>query len=269
MNENRKEGGTPILDVEDLSYSYVPGKAVFSDISFSLYPGDIFVILGANGAGKSTLLNCISGMLKPSHGKILIKGRPLEDYSTEEQAKIMGYVPQITIPTFSYTVRDYVVMGRAAYLGMFNVPGPKEYEIADRCLEEMNIRYLSDKMYDQISGGERQQVEIVRVLVQEAPLILLDEPTNHLDYGNQLKIIKVISQLAKSGLCVVLTTHMPDHAILLDGIVGLLNEEGRLLVGPAGEVITEQRLKELYKTDLHLVYIDELGRTACVAGRIH
>lgn len=117
-------------------------------------------------------------------------------------------------------------------------------------------------------GGERQQAQITRVLVQEPRLILLDEPTNHLDYGNQLKIVKTVSQLAAEGVAVVMTTHMPDHAILLNGSAGLMGADGRMTSGPAGSVISEAALRELYHTNLHLVYVDPLGRMACVAGKL-
>lgn len=258
----------PILEVSHLSYSYDKKRTIFSDIHFRLHKGEIFVILGRNGAGKSTLLNCISSILSPASGEILVKGRRIQHYQERDLARIMAYVPQISLPTFSYTVQDYVVMGRAPHLGLLNVPGPEEYAIADRCLERMNIAFLSDKFYDCISGGERQQAQIARVLAQEAELVLLDEPANHLDYGNQLKIIKTIAQLAKEGLTVVLTSHMPDHAILLNGTVGMLDQEGHMLCGPVGEIITEERLRNLYQTDLHLVYIEQLQRTVCVAGRL-
>ena len=258
----------PILEVRNLSYSYDGKHSVLSGINFSLHPGEVFVILGANGAGKSTLLNCMSDMLVPTGGEVLLEGRRVADYPVNELAKVMGYVPQISVPTFSYTVRDYVVMGRAPHMGLLNVPGREEYAKADEALEKMGISHLADKLYSNISGGERQQAQIVRVLVQESRVILLDEPTNHLDYGNQLKIVKIIAQLAREGLTVVLTSHMPDHAILLNGTVGLMDSRGSMRVGPAGEVLTEEALRELYHTDLHLVYIDKLQRTACVAGRL-
>ena len=259
---------SPLLEVKNLSFSYDGRNAVLRDIGFRVEPGEVFVILGANGAGKSTLLNCIGGVLSPTGGEVLLMGRRVGSYSAGERARIVGYVPQISAPAFSYTVRDYVVMGRAPYMGLLNVPGDAEYEMADRALERMGIGHLADKLCNGISGGERQQAQITRVLVQEPRLILLDEPTNHLDYGNQLKIVKTVSQLAAEGFAVVMTTHMPDHAILLNGSAGLMGSDGRMTSGPAGSVISEAALRELYHTNLHLVYVDPLERMACVAGKL-
>ena len=256
------------LEVRQLSFSYDKKNKVFSDISFELSPGEVFVILGANGAGKSTLLNCLANALTPDSGEILIDGKNENSMSTRETALRIGYVPQITVPTFSYDVRDYVVMGRAPHMKLLSVPGPEDYAKADTVMEYMGISHLAQKPYSNISGGERQQAQIARVLVQETDIVLLDEPTNHLDYGNQLKILKVISSMARErGISVIFTTHMPDHALLINGKVGILNHNGEMSVGPVEEVMTEDILKNLYNTDLRLIYMKELDRTVCVSGK--
>lgn len=257
------------LEVKNLSFAYHNQKAIFDDVSFSLCASEVFVILGANGAGKSTLLNCIAGILPPQSGEILVKGANLHTLSVGGLARVMGYVPQISVPAFSYKVRDYIVMGRAPHMGLLKVPGDEEYAMADEIMQYMGISHLAEKAYDQISGGERQQVQIARVLIQKTEIILLDEPTNHLDYGNQLKVIRQISRLARdSGRAVLMTSHMPDHALLLDSKVGILDNAGHMTVGRPEKVVSEAALRQLYHTDLHLIYIEQLGRYACVSGRL-
>ena len=213
-------------------------------------------------------VNCLSNLLTPLRGNILLKGKDIAHIPINEIAKVLGYVPQVHIPTFAYSIRDYVVMGRAPHMGLLSVPGETEYEKVDTVLKQMGIEHLADKLYTQISGGERQQVQIARVLVQESEIILFDEPTNHLDYGNQLKILQIISDLAKKGLTILMTTHMPDHAILLGGKVGILDRDGHMLVGAAETIISEESLKNIYNTQLHLIYIEQLKRMTCVAGNI-
>lgn len=256
-----------ILQGENLTYSYDKEQNTFQNLCFEMYAGDIFVILGPNGAGKSTLLNCLSNVITPSQGIVYLKNKPIQEYSIREVATIMGYVPQISSQTFSLTVRDYVVMGRAPYMGVLNTPGDAEYQKADEAMAKMNIQHLADKIYDQMSGGERQQAQIARVLAQEPEIILMDEPTNHLDYGNQLKIIEIIAQLSHDGMAVIMTSHIPDHAILLNGLVGLLDQQGHFVSGACNNVISETVLSELYGTEIHLVHIDVLNRTVCVAGK--
>ena len=263
MDTNKK------LEVKNLSFSYDGKKTIISNISFELNAGEVFVILGPNGSGKSTLLNCIANILKPTGGEGLVNGKSIYEMPVNELALIMGYVPQISTLAFSYTVRDYVVMGRAPHLGLLKVPGEAEYALADEVMDDMGISHLSDKIYSNISGGERQQAQIAKVLAQKTEIILLDEPTNHLDYGNQLKIIKEISKLAKEhDLAILMTSHMPDHAMLLNSKVGILDNTGHMEVGTPDNMISEDSLRRLYQTDLHLVYIEELERYVCVSGRL-
>jgi iron complex transport system ATP-binding protein len=259
---------SPLLEVQGACFSYDKTHYVFSDIALSFQPGDIFTILGPNGAGKTTLLNCISGYLPLISGSICISGTDLKNLSSNDRALSIGYVPQLQPQALDFSVRDYIVLGRAPHIGSFQTPGEKEYEIVERVMDQLKISYLSDKSLFQISGGERQQVQIARVLVQEPQIIMLDEPTNHLDYGNQLKILEMIVHLSEEDMLVILTSHMPDHAILLGGMVGILDREGHMNIGDADVIINEENLKKIYRAELHMVYIDEIGRKACVAGNL-
>lgn len=259
----------PMLKVENAKYSYSKGQTIFSDINFSLNKGDIFTILGPNGVGKSTLLNCLGNLLTLETGKIYVNGKEMHKIPINELAKEMGYIPQIHTPSFDYTVRDYIVMGRAPYMSMLKTPGKEEYDKVDEVMENLKISHMADKAYTRLSGGERQQIQIAKVLVQESKIILLDEPTNHLDYGNQIKVLKTLAGLSAKGITILMTTHMPDHAILLGGKVGILAPGGHMTIGNANEIITEEALNSIYNTDLHLIYIDKLKRNACVAGNIH
>lgn len=257
-----------ILEVQNLGFSYHKGRTIFSDVNFTLDHGEILTILGPNGAGKSTLLNCITNLLSPTSGKVLLEGQDIRQLPLKEIAKIIGYVPQTHTPAYGYTVRDFVVMGRAPYLGMFQKPSEKDYALVDQVLDSLNIAHLADRPYTEISGGERQQASIARVIVQKPKIIMFDEPTNHLDYGNQLRTVAMVKDLANRGYAVVMTTHMPDHAILLGGKAAVLDREGCLTVGSAEEILQEPLLRSIYQSDLHILYLEELGRKVCVAGSL-
>lgn len=257
-----------ILEVQDLGFSYHRGRTIFSDVNFSLDSGEVLTILGPNGAGKSTLMNCMANLLNPSSGRVLLEERDIRQIPLKEVAKIIGYVPQTHTPAYGYSVRDFVVMGRAPYLGMFQKPSEEDYALVDRVLDEMNIAKLADRPYTEVSGGERQQASIARVIVQEPKIIMFDEPTNHLDYGNQLRTVGMIKDLARRGYAVVMTTHMPDHAILLGGKVVILDQDGKLQVGAAEDILQEPLLRRIYRSDLHILYLEELGRKVCVAGSL-
>lgn len=253
-----------ILDVKDLSFRYDSSRLIFHHVNFSLDRGEVLSILGTNGAGKSTLLNCIANLFKPNTGEIQLNGKPMASMSMREVAKIVGYVPQIHTPAYAYTVREFVVMGRTPYIGAFASPSARDYQIADRALERMGIAHLRHKPYTEISGGERQQVTIARVIAQQPQLILLDEPTAHLDYGNQYRVVQMVKQLADEGYALIMTTHNPDHAIILNGKVAILNREGVLGVGQAAETLNRETLSSLYGLEIKTVFDEDAQRNICV-----
>ena len=253
-----------ILEVNDLEFYYHREKPVFHNVSFGLEAGEILTILGPNGAGKSTLLNCLANLLDPVSGQILLEGKDLRDIPLKEVAQIIGYVPQNHTSAYSYTIRDFVVMGRAPYLGMFAKPSEKDYALCDRVMEDLGIMRFADHPYTEVSGGERQQAMIARAIVQEPRIIMFDEPTNHLDYGNQMRMIRKVQRLAEQGYAVIMTTHMPNHAIQLGGKTAILNRQGLLRVGKTEEIITEEVLEEIYQEKIRLVYVKEAGRRICV-----
>ncbi len=255
-----------ILQIDNLSFSYNGRQPVFQNVSFSLAKGQIMSILGVNGAGKSTLLNCIANLLAPSAGHIMLEGQPMDRMKLQQVARFIGYVPQSHTPAYSYEVKDFVVMGRAPHLGPFQQPAKEDEELVEQALENLGISHLKHRSYTELSGGEQQQVMIARVIVQQPKLILLDEPTNHLDYGNQLRMLDRIRYLAEEGYGIILTSHMPDHVIMLGGTVGVLDNEGNLTVGNVEETITEKGLRQLYQSNLHLIYVDRVARKVCIPG---
>ncbi|NLL62672.1 MAG: ABC transporter ATP-binding protein [Ruminococcaceae bacterium] len=254
-----------IIEVKNLNFSYIKGgRQILKDINLSLKEGEIMSILGPNGAGKSTLLNCIGTLLIPDSGTISLCGKDAEKMKPKEVASILSYVPQTHIPAFSYSVFNFVLMGRAPKIGMFEKPKVEDIVAVEEVLKEVGLIELADKPYTEISGGERQQVIIARALVSEPKVILFDEPTAHLDYGNQIKILRVIKNLAEKGYAIVITTHNPDQAIMLGGTVAILSKEGRVEIGPVKEKITEETLKKLYDTELKLIQLEEVKRPVCV-----
>jgi len=253
-----------ILEVNNLSFHYHNSRTIFHEVSFSVDNGEVLSILGTNGAGKSTLLNCIANLFKPDSGHILLNGQPMSKMNIRDVARIIGYVPQVHASAYAYTVREFAVMGRTPYIGTFATPSMEDYRITDEALERMGIAHLRGKPYTEISGGERQQVMIARVIAQQPQLILLDEPTAHLDYGNQYRVVQMIRQLAAEGYALIMTTHNPEHAIILNGKVAILNREGVLGVGQAAETLCAKTLSNLYGLNIKTIYDDEARRNVCV-----
>jgi len=258
-----------IYEIQDISFSYpASDKPVLRGLSLAVGEGDIVTILGRNGAGKSTLLGCMLGILKPQGGTLTLAGREISHMSEREIASIAGYVPQSHMVSFGFSVMDFVLMGCASRIGLFSKPGGREREDAEASLRELGIEGLADKPYTEISGGERQKAAIARAIVSKPRIVLFDEPTAHLDYGSQILVLRIIQGLSRKGYAVVITTHNPDHALLLGGKAALLDNGGKLIAGDAGHVVTQENLSRIYQSDVRLEYIESIGRMACIYANL-
>lgn len=254
------------IRVEDICFRYgkTGSPAVFESLSFTISKGDLVCFLGPNGTGKSTLLKCLNGLLKPEKGSVYLYGKKISTLSRAEIASTTGFVPQSQTSTFPFPVRDVVIMGRTPHLPLFSSPGKKDRQIADEVMEMVGITHLADKPCTMISGGEWQLTLIARALTQEPEILILDEPTSHLDMGNQLKVLKFVQRLTRSGLTVVMASHFPDHAFLGSSRVAVLKDGNIFAMGSPDEVVTEAVLEKTYGVKVKVSYFEEAGRKVCV-----
>ncbi len=257
-----------ILEADEVSFHYDDDRLILDKVSLCIAPGEMLPLLGPNGAGKSTLLNCLVGALTPQEGKVLLADKDVRHLMPRDVAKVIAYVPQTSSPTYGYQVRNYIAMGRAPHKGMFQHPDDGDFALVDDAMARLGITHLAKKPYTQISGGERQLVNVCRPIVQQPRVILFDEPTSALDYGNQIKVLRMVKGLREQGYAIIMTTHNPDHPILLGGRVAILDRAGRLSCGSVEKLMTEERLSALYDVDLRVLRIDELGRDACMPSGI-
>ena len=258
-----------IYELRDLHFAYRPGAPeVLQGVALDLEEGRLLTILGCNGSGKSTLFGCMLGLLKPQSGSIALCGEDLTKLSPRAIASRVGYVPQSHTPAFDYTVFEFVLMGCAARVGLLSHPGAEERRRAEEAIARMGLEKLRDRPYTELSGGERQQVTIARAIAAQPRAILFDEPTSHLDFGNQVKVLRVIRELSADGYAVVVTTHDPNHALLLGGQTALFTGKGQVEVGAPETLLTEERLNALYGAELKLRYMDELERSVCLYPKL-
>ncbi len=249
------------LAMLNLSAGY-GARMVVSEISTSLHSGEVVCLLGPNGSGKTTFFKAILGLI-PSRGDILFDERYARTFTTRERARTLAYVPQIHVPPFPFSAMDVVLMGRTPFIGAFSIPSQDDRSEAARIMDLLHIGHLSDRNYAQISGGERQLVLIARALAQSPQFLIMDEPTSHLDFGNQIRTLNLIRELATRDMGVMITTHIPDHAfICATRVIALL--DGRIAAdGPPKEVLTCTLLKRMYGIDVDVVSVAE-GRCICV-----
>lgn len=251
----------PLLNVNNINFGY-DQRDVLKDISFKVNRGEIFFLLGPNGCGKTTLLDCVLGLLKPRQGDIQVNGTDISSIRPEAIARQVAYVPQSHEKTFPYTVKDIVLMGRAAYIGLFGSPSVEDMDIVDEALALVGILHLRGRRYTQLSGGEGQLVMIARALAQKTSLIIMDEPTAHLDFKHELVIMERIVELVKeTGLSVLMATHFPNHAFYFENNkiatrVALMSNSKFLAAGSPLDVLSEENIKLIYNINARVVSYD-------------
>jgi len=243
-----------LLSIKNGEFSYGE-KTIFKDLNLDVHQQEVVCILGANGCGKTTLMRCLNGGMKLKNGKVNLSNLNIASMKIEEVARKIGFVFQEHTAPFPFSVLEVVRMGRAPHLKLFSTPSSRDTAIAEEKLSMVGMFHLKDKPYTQISGGERQLVLIARTLAQEPQVILMDEPTSHLDFRNQTIILQIVNKLAQKGLAVIMTSHLPDHALLFSSLVAVMKGGHFITSGKPTDVMTEDSLREIYGIDVKMIEV--------------
>lgn len=239
------------IKVENLCFSY-GSREVLHGLDFEIPDGCLVNVLGPNGVGKSTLFRCILGLNQNYSGHVLVNGKDVKKLSIRERAREVSYIPQSHAPVYDYEVLDVVLMATGSDLKMLSNPGCAQRRRAYEALERIGIERFAHRRYTQISGGEQQLVLIARALAQNAKTIVMDEPTSALDYGNTVRVLSCVRQLAREGLSIVQSTHNPDHAFLYSDKT-LVLRDGRVdAYGNPRDVITSELISGLYDVEVEV-----------------
>src|SRR5438128_814049 len=188
-----------MLKVREVSFAYGRGHAstrrVLDHVSLDVGRGTIVGLLGPNGSGKTTLLRILAGILTPFTGGVWIDERPIGQLTRRDLARHIAVVPQETHSTFDFSVIDMVLMGRYPHLGLFELEGAADQEIARESLAATGTAALETRRFGTLSGGEKQRVVIASALAQASEMLLLDEPTAALDLAYQFEIAALLRRL--------------------------------------------------------------------------
>ena len=218
-----------IIKTENLSKSFKRGSNTLfavKNVNFTLNEGDFVNIIGRSGSGKSTFLNLLSGLLKPTEGKIFAKGKDMSDFSDIEISKyrneVIGFVPQSlgTLPNLN-------VLENVSLPYYLFKRDDSAYEKAAMLLDEMGILHLKDDFPRNLSGGELKRVLIARSMINSPELLILDEPTSDLDKNTTMEIMDLLKKINSKGTALIVVTHELD--ILKYGNTLCQMEDGSLI----------------------------------------
>jgi iron complex transport system ATP-binding protein len=239
-------------------------RDIVNNVSLDVASGEVMALVGPNGAGKSSILATLSGDLTPEKGEAMMMNRPTSSLRPMEQARRRAMLLQANQVSFPFTVQQVVDMGRSPWAGQ--PEEERDDEAVALAIDSVDIGHLATRRFNELSGGEKARVSLARVLAQETPIVLLDEPTAALDLHHQERVMGLIRRLGHDGKSVVVVVHDLNLAAAYADRVALI-VEGRIdATGSPTEVITAERISEVYRVEVD-VLTDNDGRQMVVPKR--
>ncbi|MGL4547982.1 ABC transporter ATP-binding protein [Eubacterium aggregans] len=222
-------------------------REIIKGFTATIHEGEFVGLIGSNGTGKSTLLKGVSGLLPITAGQIWVQGEDNASLSQRERARRMAVVPQHFAIDYDFYVEDIVMMGRNPYLGFRDREGHRDRDIVARAMAVTGTEKFRGRIFNELSGGEKQRVVIARAIAQEPEIILLDEPTSALDVHHQIEVMEMIVRLnTESGMTVVAVLHDLNLASRYCGRLIMINDGQVVADGPPEAVIVDDNMRLLY-----------------------
>ena len=219
------------ISINNLSKAYDNGFEALKKVNLEIKKGEIIALLGPNGAGKTTLISIICGIVTPSSGRVTVENFDIiEDYR-ETRSRIALVPQELTLELFE------TVFNNVSYSRVLNgkKPNPKHIE---KILKDLTLWDKKDQRLEQLSGGMKRRVLIAKALSHEPSILFLDEPTAGVDVELRRGMWKVVEDLRKTGVTIILTTHYIEEAEAIADRVAVINQ---------GEIIVIDKTKELLK----------------------
>jgi iron complex transport system ATP-binding protein len=235
------------IELQNISAGY-PGRLVLRELSLVIREGETVALLGPNGAGKSTLLQVMTGRHRVTAGGARLFGNDVRHLPAVERARLVSMVPQQIEVPMAFTVEEMVMMGRTATLSRWQGPSAGDRRIVEQAMIYTDVLGLRSRLFQEMSGGERQRVMIALALAAEPQLILLDEPTSHMDMNHRLEVLELISRLnCERGVAIVMVAHDLSLAAEFFPRLVMLDAQGRIAAdGPPAEVLRESMIESIY-----------------------
>ena len=242
-----------MINIKNIEVGYRTNK-VLNNVSLDLKQGDFTFLLGPNGAGKSTLLKSINGILKCDKGDIIVNDKSLAQYEDKELARVIAFIPQEFTMQFDFTVYEFVLMARYPWLNFWGHYQEKDHEIVKKYLDKLDLVSFQERLFNQLSSGEKQRVLIARALVQDTEYILMDESLSFLDINHQIEILNLLKEINQheKKTMIMISHNLNLAAEYADRIVFLKKGEIKAS-GKVSEVYNEEVLGEIFEMDVRMI----------------
>lgn len=234
-----------MLEATELEKKY-QGRKVVRNVNIRVGAGEIVGLLGPNGAGKTTTFYMIVGLTPPDRGDIFLNGERMTEIPMYLRArKGISYLPQEPSIFRKLTVEENIM----AILETLDLSPAERQSRLEALLGELNISHLAKNKAFTLSGGERRRLEITRALVISPQFILLDEPFAGIDPIVVMEIQKIIFQLKKRGIGVLITDHNVQETLEITDRSYIIYEGGILISGTSSEIANSPQAREIYLGD--------------------
>lgn len=250
-----------MLEARGISLS-LAAKHVLNDISLELKAGTVTVIMGPNGAGKTSLLRVMTGEVHASQGEVYLNDKPLAQWGAAQRARMMAVLPQSSTLDFGFSVEEVILLGRTPH----SSGARRDREIAHAALHQVDGEHLSKRLYTQLSGGEKQRVQLARVLAQVwepvdegEQCLFLDEPSASLDLAHQRLLLDTVKMFAARGLTVVMVMHDFNLAANCADKLVMLGDGRILAAGSVEAVLTENTIRRVFAVDAEIIRHPQSG----------
>ena len=247
-------------------------RPVLTDVSLTIKRGELVIILGPNGAGKSTLLKALTGDLTPHGGRITFDGKPLAEIRPRDLACERAVLSQSTSLNFPFTVLEVVRLGlEASRDGMSKGEAAR---LLHKALGAVGLSGFEGRLYQELSGGEQQRVQLARILCQAwagkpdgSAFLLLDEPVSNLDIRHQLQTLEAVRHHVEAGGGALMILHDINLAALYaDRLV--MMAEGRIRrEGKPAHILDRAAILDVYGVDMPVATAKESGRPFALLNR--
>jgi ABC-type Mn2+/Zn2+ transport system ATPase subunit len=237
-----------IINVENIKIKF-SSHTILSGFSFHLAQNDFLVLLGKNGSGKSTLIKALMGLVSIQDGIINVFNHPVSSSLFKKDICRIGYIPQILDIDYRmpFQVKEIVSMGRFGKLGLMKRLTPEDKDIIDHTMREINIEHLAKRPIGQLSGGEKQKVQIARALCQQPDLLLLDEPTSHLDLNSQYELIDLFQKIyEQKNISIILVLHDLYYIPKTSNRAIIIHNNSKYFDGPVSKLYSRDVLHDIY-----------------------